>query len=57
MLEWTNHGFDIGMWHGIKLMELELIIWADVDVSSLVLGAVTVLRCREDYKVISSGIN
>jgi len=36
------------MWYSIELVELELVVWADVDVSTLVLGAVAVLGCRED---------
>lgn len=34
----THHRLDIGMRHGIKLLKPELIVGADIDVSTPVLG-------------------
>lgn len=43
----SYHGTDIRVRHSIKLLELELIIWPNVDVSSPILSGITVLRRRE----------
>jgi len=48
------HRFDIRMWDSIKLVELELEIMLDIDVSALVLCTVTVLRCGEDCQKSAS---
>lgn len=42
------HRLDVGMRHGIELVEVEFHVIADVDVCALVLRRVAVLRCRED---------
>jgi len=42
------------MWDSIKLVELELEIMLDIDVSALVLCTVTVLRCGEDCQKSAS---
>ena len=34
---------------GIELVEVELIVGADVDVRAPILRLVAILRCREDY--------
>lgn len=47
-----GHWLDVGMWYGIKLVEFKLVVGTDVDVSSLVFCAVTILRCREDYMAL-----
>lgn len=43
-----RHGLDVGVWHGIELRELELVLGPDLDEGPLVACAVTVMRCRED---------
>ena len=43
------HRFDIGMWYCLELVEVELVLRSDVDVSTLVFGAVAISRRREDY--------
>lgn len=47
----THHGLDVGMRYGIKLLILELIVGANVDVGAPVLRRVAVPRSREDYRV------
>lgn len=42
------------MRHRIELVEFEFVIRTNVDVGSLVFGAIAVARCREDYTAISS---
>lgn len=46
----TYHGPNIRVGDGIKLLILQLVIRADVDVSTAVLGRVTVSGCRENCK-------
>ena len=36
------------MCNGVELGELELVLWADLDECALVVGAVTVVGCREE---------
>lgn len=42
------HWADIRVWDGIKLLELELIVGANVDVGAPILSRVAVPRSRED---------
>ena len=42
------HRFDVGVRDGVKLVEVELVIGADVDESSPVLGHVAVFGRRKD---------
>ncbi len=50
MLRGTSyHGFNIRVRNGIKLLILQLIIRADVNISTTVLGRVAVSGGREDY--------
>lgn len=42
------HRLDVRMRNSVELVELELVIRLDIDVGSLVFGAVAVSRCRED---------
>lgn len=44
----VGHWLDVWMWHGIELVEVELVVGTDVDVSTLVLGGITVSWSRED---------
>ena len=46
------HRFDVGVRDGVKLVEVELVIGADVDIRAPILRLVTVLRCREDYMLL-----
>lgn len=43
----TNHRLDIGMGNSIEFVEFQLVIWANVDVSTLVFSTITVLGCGE----------
>jgi hypothetical protein len=42
------------MWYGVEFVELELVVGSDVDISSLVLGTVAVLRRGEYWGVLAS---
>lgn len=44
----TYHGLNVGVGHGIELLEIELVVRADVDVGTPVLCRVAVSRSRED---------
>ena len=46
----TYHGFDVGMWNGVKFVEFELVVRTDVDVSTLVLSAITISWRRKDFE-------
>jgi hypothetical protein len=46
--EGAYHRLDIWMRNGVKLVEVQLILWTDVDVSALILRAIAVFRCRKD---------
>lgn len=43
-----RHRLDVRMWDGIKLVKVQLIVGADVDVGTLVLSAITVSWGGED---------
>lgn len=47
----TYHGLNVGMRYGIKLLILELIVGANVNIGTPVLRRVAVPRSREDYRV------
>jgi hypothetical protein len=49
----AHHGADRGMRNGIELMEAELVLGADIDISTSVLCLVAVLGRREDLNDIS----
>ena len=52
----VRHWLDWWVWHGLELVELELVFGPDVDVCTLVLRAVAVLGRREDcWKLVSLG--
>lgn len=44
----SRHGLDVGMRDGIELLISELVIRANIDVSSSILGRVAILRGREN---------
>ncbi len=46
----TYHWPDVGVRNSVKLLKLELVIWADVDVGSPVLGHIAVFRSRKDWR-------
>lgn len=45
----VSHGSDVGMWYCLEFVEVELIIRSDVDVCTLVFGAIAISRRGEDY--------
>lgn len=45
----VRHGLDVGMRDGIEHVVLQLVVWADVDVRTLVARGVDVVGRREDY--------
>jgi len=47
------HWLNGGMWNCVKLMELELVLRPNVDVSAFVFRAVAVPRSREYCEIIS----
>lgn len=49
----VSHRLDIRMWHGVELVEVELIVGANVDVGALVLCAVAITWCREDCGLLA----
>src|SRR4051812_18274070 len=57
MRERTYHGLDRRMRHRVELMELKLVLRSDVDVGALILGAITILRSREDRDTPSIMLN
>jgi len=52
----TYHWLHIRMWYGIELVEVEFEIMADIDVGTLILSAVAVLRSREDWWLVSRNL-
>ncbi len=45
------------MWYSVELVVLQFEVRAYVDVGALVLCAVTVLGCGEDWRTVSGRIN
>ena len=43
------HWFDVRMRDGVELVEVELIVGADIDVRAPVFRLIAILRRREDY--------
>lgn len=41
----TYHWLDIRMRYSIEFVEIELELWADIDVGAFILGAVAIPRC------------
>ncbi len=48
----TYHRFYVGMGYSIELVEVQLEIRTYVDVGALVLCAITVLGCGEDWLIL-----
>lgn len=44
----VGHWLDIGVWHRVELVEVQLVVRADVNVGALVLCAITVSWGGED---------
>lgn len=49
----TYHRLDIRMWHSIEFVEVKFELRANVDVSALVLGGITIFWCREHYEALA----
>jgi hypothetical protein len=47
------HRLDIRMWYSVKLVKLQFVVMADVDICAFIFGTVAVLRCREYFVIVS----
>lgn len=51
----TYHGLDIRMRDSVKLVEVELELWTNVDIGTFVLGTVAVFRRRKHWQTVRIG--